>query len=450
MLKELLKPEIEELIETRDWNDLRIVLSSWPAPEICELILDTEKYLRVLIFRALPRELSAEVFSYFEHEQRDALLRDLTDQETRILLADMTPDDRTALLEELPAKATRRLINLLSPEDLKEARELLGYPEESIGRLMTPDFVAVRPEWTISQALSHIRVFGKDSETINRIYITDKAGNLLDDVLLRYIILADEDETISSLMDHNIVSVSAFDDQEVAVRTMEKYDIASLPVVDSEGKLLGIVTFDDVMDISVEEATEDFQKLSAINPVDQSYSNAGIFKLWWKRLPWLLILLLANSITTGVISFYSNAIESIVALTFFIPMILGTGGNTGTQSSTLIIRGLATGDLEFGAWFKIFTKEIIIGLMLGLVLGLVSFFRGFVEIHNGYQIPLAICISMIMTVVWANIVGAMLPIVLAKFKLDPAVISSPFISTFTDITGMVIYFNIAIRILGIL
>jgi magnesium transporter len=448
MLKELLKPEIKELIENHSWNDLRDVLESWPAPEIADLLLDTDKYTRVLIFRALQRELSAEVFSYLEHDQRDSLLRDLTDQEMKELLAEMSPDDRTSLLEELPAKATRRLLNLLSPGDLKEARELLGYPEESIGRLMTPDFVAVRPEWTISQALSHIRVFGKDSETINRIYVTDKSGNLLDDVLLRYIILADEEDTVSSLLDHTIVSVSAFDDQEMAVRMMERYDISAIPVVDSEGKLLGIVTFDDIMDVSAEEATEDFQKLSGINPVDQSYQNATVLKLWWKRIPWLIVLLLANSITTGVLSIYSSALESVIALTFFIPMILGTGGNTGTQSSTLIIRSLSVGDIEIKDWLKVFFKEMTVGLLLGAILGITAFLRGMWESNGDITIPLVISFSMVTTVIWANIVGAMLPLLLAKFKLDPAVISSPLISTFTDITGMLIYFNVAIRLLN--
>ncbi len=447
MLKQLMKPEIQELIERKNLNDLKDVLSTWPAPEIADLLLDIDKSSRAIIFRTLPRDLAAKVFSYLETDQRNALLYDLTDQETRQLLADIPPDDRTALFEELPAKVTMTLMNLLSPSDLKEARELLGYPEDSIGRLMTPDFVAVRPEWTVSQALKHIRIFGKDSETINRIYVTDKDGNLLDDVLLRNIILAEENQKISSLMDNNFVSVSAFDDQEVAVKIMEKYDIAALPVVDSQGKLVGIVTFDDIMDISKEEATEDFQKISGMTPFEETYQSVSVFKLWTKRLPWLAVLLFANSITTAVISSYQNAIESVIALTFFIPMLIGTGGNTGTQSSTLIIRSLAVGDITIKHWFKVFMKEIIIGILLGIALGLFAFIRGLVELHSGLEIPITIGVSMIAIVIWANIIGAMLPLIIAKLKLDPAVISSPFIATFTDITGMIIYFNIALMIL---
>lgn len=449
MLKELLKPEIMELIETRSWFDLKDCLDTWPAPEISDLLLELDKPDRVLLYRVLPRDIAAEVFSYLEYEQRDSLLFELTDQETRHLLEDMSPDDRTALLEELPAKATRRLLNLLSPEDLKEARELLGYPEESIGRKMTPDFVAIRPEWTVAQALAHIRKFGKDSETINRIYVTDSAGKLLDDILLRYIILADETASIASLMDYSAVSVSGFDDQEEAVRMMDKYDISALPVVDSSGHLAGIVTFDDIFDISEEEATEDFHKLSGINPVEQTYLSAPPLTLWWKRLPWLIGLLLANSITTGVLSIFANAIETVVALTFFLPMLLGAGGNTGTQSATLVIRGIATGDIEISDWWKILRKEILIGLLLGFSLGVVAYLRGIVQGHSGFELAFVVSLSMVILVIWANLIGAILPLVIAKAKLDPAVISSPFIATFIDVTGVVIYFTLASYLLGL-
>ena len=268
MLKELLRPEIHDLIENRRWSELKDVLASWPIPEVAELILDLEKADRVILFRLIPREISADVFAYMDQEQRNNLLFDLTDRETRELLSDLSPDDRTELLEELPAKVTRTMLNLLNHEDLREARELLGYPEESIGRKMTPDFVAVRPDWTIKEALEHIRKFGKDSETIYRIYITDKNGKLLDDILLRNIIIADSEKLVESLMDHTVISVSAFDDQELAVRVMEKYDLFAVPVTDSNGMLVGIVTFDDMYDISEEEATEDFQKIGGMTPVE--------------------------------------------------------------------------------------------------------------------------------------------------------------------------------------
>ncbi len=447
MLKELLKPEIQELINEHNWIDLKDVLASWPAPEIVDLFLDVEKQYRVLIFRALPRELSAEVFSYLDFDQQESFLYDLTDSETRQLLADLPPDDRTDLLEELPAKVTRKLLNLLAPDDLKEARKLLGYPEESIGRQMTPEYLAVRSNWTIKEALDHIRKFGRNTETFNRLYVTDKAGKLLDDILLRNLILAEEDEVISNLMDFNAISLSAFDDQERAVEIMEKYDMTALPVVDSQGILVGIVTFDDIMDIQKEEATEDIHKISAINPVDQPYMSATIWKLWAKRVPWLIALLFANFLTAGAISHYSDVLLQVVVLASFQPLLIGTAGNSGTQSATLIIRSIAVDGLNFTNWFKVLRKEVVVGLLLGLALGAISFLRGMLEGSGlNYKLAAVVSISMVIMVLWANIVGSLLPLALSKFKFDPAVISSPFMATFIDFTGILIYFNIAILI----
>lgn len=438
-----------ELIEARRWEELKQGLASWPPPEIAELLLDIEKQDRVILFRALPRDLSSEVFSYLDYEQRDALLHDMTDQETRELLADMSPDDRTALLEELPSKATRRMLNLLDPEDLREARELLGYPEDSIGRSMTPDFVAVRPFWTVAQALDHIRRFGKDSETIYRIYVTDKDGRLVDDILLRNIILAEKDETIETLMDHHVVSVSAFADQEEGVRAMERYDISALPVVDSVGQLVGIITFDDIMDISAEETTEDFQKISAIAPVDQSYLSASIWRLWMKRYPWLLTLLLANFITASVLSAYEDVLSRMVILVSFIPLLIGTAGNSGTQSSTLIIRSLAIGEVSLKNWLRVLGKELMVGLFLGIALGLVGYFVGWIIGGENIQIALVVSLSMISLIIWANLIGAILPLLIEKVRLDPAVISSPLIATLIDVSGIVVYLNIAILLIDI-
>lgn len=448
MLKELLKPEIQDLIDGHLWNDLKAVLESWPAPEIAELLLDIPKSNRVLLFRSLPRELSSEVFSHFEPDQQNAFLYEMTDQETRELLSDMSPDDRTELLEELPSEVTRTIMNLLSAEDFREALQLLGYPEDSIGRQMTPDFVAIRPNWTVKDALAHIRKYGKHSETVNRVYVTDSSGRLIDDILLRNIILASEDDKIDTLMDFNVVSISAFDDQEEAVHLLEKYDIAAIPVVDSKGHLIGIVTFDDIFDIQEEEATEDFQKIGAINPVDQSYLSASIWRLWGKRFPWLLVLLLMNFLTAGVINKYEDVLSSATVLAAFIPLLIGTAGNSGTQSATLIIRSLAIGDVEISNWFKVVSKELLVGLMLGSILGLVVYFGGFLGGANETKIAVIISLSMIILVVWANIIGCLLPIILAKIKLDPAVISGPFIATIIDVTGMLVYFNIAMLVLS--
>jgi magnesium transporter len=447
MLKELLKPDIEDLIDNRAWNDLREVLSSWPSPEIADLLLDIDKKDKVLLFRALTREISSDVFSYLEYEDQDELLKALSDQETREILEDLSPDDRTALLEELPAKVTLRMLNLLSAEDLKEARLLLGYPEDSVGRRMTPDFVAVKQDWTVKQALDHLRVFGKDSETLYRVYITDKSGKLIDDILLRNIILCDETEYISKLMDFNVVALSAFDDQEKAVKVMEKYDLHALPVVDSKGLLVGIVTFDDVFDIYEEESTEDIQKLGGMSPVYQSYVSSSSFKLYQKRLPWLMALLLTSFVSASLIDHYESVNRAYLILASFIPMLIGSAGNTGTQSSTLIIRALSTGDLEYTDWGLVIKKELILGLFLGITLALVAFLRVIFKGNSFFDFALVISISMFAMITWANIIGSILPLILARFRLDPAVISNPLIATILDSTGIMIYYNVAIYLL---
>lgn len=448
MLKELLRPEIEDIIKQRRWKDLRIGLEGWEPAEIAELLLEIEKEYKVLLFRALPREVSTQVFSHIDSEERDQLLNDLTDGETRRLLADMSPDDRTSLLEELPAKVTKSLMNMLSPEDLKEARYLLGYPEESIGRLMTPDFVTVQPDFTIKEAIEHIRKFGKDSETIYRVYVIDDNGRLIDDILLKNLILADENMFISELMDDSFLSLSAFEDREEAVKMLEKYDVLALPVVDSNGNIVGIVTFDDIYDVSEEETTEDFQRTSGINPLDQSYLSASVWKLYGKRIPWLLAMVFANFITASVISHYDYVTVAFVSLVAFIPLLTGTGGNSGTQSATLIIRGIATDDIRYKDWALVFRKELVVGFLLGISLALVAFARGVLEAEHGFDLAWVISISLITLILWSNIIGSLLPILLHKMNLDPAVISGPVITTIVDVSGLLIYFNIALYMLN--
>lgn len=449
MLKELLKPEIEELIEQHKWAELRDGISSWHPSEVAELLLSIDKKERVLLFRALPRDFATDVFTEYEYEEREELLNDLTDKETKYLLTNLSPDDRTDLLSELPAKVTRELMNMLSPEDLQEARTLLGYPEESVGRLMTPDFIKINEDWTVKDALNQIRKYGKDSETINRVYVLDKKGKLLDDILLKTLILSSEDTKISDLMDYSVTSISAFADQEEAVRYMEKYDVYVLPVVDSDGSLVGIVTFDDVFDVSEEEATEDFQKIGGMNPVDQSYLTASIPKLFIKRFPWLFALLLANFISAAVITYYEPVYTAALALVSFIPLLNGAAGNSGTQSATLIIRSLALGEIDARMWRRVFVKELILGVFMGGVLGVFTYLRGIIEGIENHEIAIVVSLSVVILLIWANLVGGLLPLILSKFRLDPAVISSPLITTLIDITGISIYFNIAILIMNI-
>lgn len=449
MLKELLKPEIQELIEKHKWFELKDALASWPAAEIADLLFDVEKHDKVLIFRILPRDIAAEVFSYFENEERDEFLLDLTDYEARQLITDLAPDDRTDLFEELPAKATKRLMNLLSAEDLKEVKQLLGYPEDSVGRAMTPDFVAVKAGWSVKRALDHIRKFGKDSETIYRIYVTGKGGVLLDDILLRNLIIASPDQTVADLMDENVISLSAFDDQEEAVKIFEKYDLFAVPVVDSQGVLVGIVTFDDVLDISEEEATEDFQKISGISPVDQTYLNASAFKLWRKRLPSISVMLVVNLFTALMLSKFHHVLNAETALTFFITLIIGTAGNSGTQSATLIIRSITVEEVEFSDIMKILWKEIFVGLMMGIVLSIMAFLIASIVDSSNIKVAYVVAVSVMSLVVWGCVLGGTLPLIISRIGIDPAVISSPLITTLIDISGSMVYMLIAIWILSL-
>ncbi|CAN5618003.1 magnesium transporter [soil metagenome] len=446
MLKDLLKPEILDLIEAHRWTDLRDVLADWPAPEIADLVLHLRKEDRVLLFRALPRGTATDVFSHLELEQQDDLLRDLTDEETRHLLADLPPDDRTHLLEELPGQATQRMLNLLGPADLKEARWLLGYPEESVGRLMTPDYVAVRPEWSVREALRHIRVQGKDSETINRIFVTDERWYLLDDIELRHFILAPPNATVADIMDQSVVSVSAFAHREEAVNAIRRYDQFVLPVVDSDGVLVGIVTVDDVLDVQEEETTEDFHRVASVGPVRMSLREAPFQVLYRARIGWLLVLVFMNIFSGAGIAAFEETIQAVVALVFFLPLLIDSGGNAGSQSATLMIRAMATGDVRMGDWFKLLSKELAVALAIGLTMAvgvsMIAYFRA-------PEVIAVVAITMTIIVLVGSLIGMSLPFVFTRLGWDPATASAPLITSLADISGVMIYFSIATWYLGI-
>jgi magnesium transporter len=441
-------PDIRDLIELKEWGVLRDRLREMPPPETAELIMQLDKIDRVLLFRLLPRQLSSEVFSFIDPEHQSILIRDLTDEETRRILADLRPDDRTQLFEELPGELTQKLLNWLPPSELREARQLLGYPEDSVGRLMTPEYVAVRAHWSIDQALLHIRRKGQELESINVVYVVDNHWKLLDELPLSRFILSEPDDRVEDIMDHIFVALSAFDDRENAILVMQRYDLNVVPVINTDGVMLGIVTVDDVLELAEEEATEDFHKIGGIAPVDIDYRHAGVTLLWKKRIGWLLLLLVADFFSSSVIAFYESSIEAVVALAFFIPMLIDTGGNTGTQSATLIIRGLATGQLSTREWPKVVWKEVRVGVILGLALALAVYARSFFWI-GGPEVGQVVATTMIVLVIWANLIGALLPIVLSKLKLDPAVVSSPFLTTMADVFGLIIYFNIARIMLGL-
>ena len=438
---------IEALIAGAHFKELSEHLSRWAYPEVADLMLRLDKPQQVLVYRALPRARAADVFAYLQPEDQDEVLEALTDADTRALLANLSPDDRTAMLEELPATVTRRLMQLLSPEDLAEARQLLGYPEESVGRLMTPDYIRIYAEWTCEQALTHIRKYGRDSEVFNILYVTDPAGKLVDIVRTRRLIMTAPDTVIEDMLNYNCVSISAHADRELAVERIQRYDINALPVVDADGVLLGIVTVDDIFDVAEEEATEDIQKGAAVAPLQTRYSVASAAQLFRKRIGWLLVLIFVNLISANVIARYEDYVMQFITLALFMPLVIASGGNCGAQSATLMVRALSTGDLELGDWLMAVGKELLVGLLLGGAMAVIA--AGVGQLYGGDpQIALIVGLSMISIVFVANSFGALLPFVLSRLKVDPAAASSPLITSVMDVLGLILYFSIAVRVLG--
>ncbi len=444
--------DLRELLKERRWKELAARQQDWPepslvAPEVTDELLELGTNDRVLLFRALPRELAAEVFAELGRETRDKLLLALTDDETSQLLEDLEPDDRTNLLGELPGEVTQRLLNLLPPDALLQARKLLGYPEHSVGRLMTPDYLAVKPEWTVARAIDHVRKRGKEDEASNMILVVDGSWRLLDDIPLQRFVLANPNELVSDIMDGQYVSLSAYKDREEAVNMMRRYDRLALPVVDSGGVLIGLVTVDDVLDVAAEEATEDFYRTSAIAPVREGYWDASIGLLYRSRILWLAALVLVNLISSGVIAAYEEMLVSYVALAFFIPLLIDTGGNAGSQSATIMIRAISLGEVHMKQWLRAVSKEVIIGLLIGTSLGIMGFFLG--VFRGGFEIGLIVMITMISMILVTNLLGVVLPFILIRLKRDPAVASGPLITSIADAMGLLLYFWVASLILKI-
>jgi magnesium transporter len=445
VLSQLLMPDIIEMLEDRRFNDLRIFLAAQPAPEIAELIAALQASDQLLVFRLLSRNMAGEVFSLLEYPSQNLLLENMAQDETRHVLTALTPDDRTALFEELPANVLQGLLNLLSDKDRKQALSLLSYPKDSVGRLMTNRYVYAREEWTVARTLEQIRAMGNDSETVMMIYIIDERGVLVDDLLLRKLILADPETPISSLMDRQYVALHSLQDREEAVMVFKKYDLYALPVVDSEGVLLGIVTNDDILDVSEEEATEDIHKGVAITPLSAGYLRTSLSMLYRSRIPWLVTLVFVNIFSGAGIAFFDTLIGSFVALVFFLPLLIASGGNAGAQSATLVIRGMALGELTLKDFMKVLWREIVVSLSLGLSMSAAVFFLAWWR--GGLRIGVVAAISMTLIVVCGSLIGMTLPFILRKLKIDPAVASSPLVTSLADILGVFIYLGIASALL---
>ncbi len=457
MLKSDSAPDIRQLIESRDFKGLRRKLAVLSAPEIAGIIDELSPPEDVAVFRLLPKDLATDAFEYLGPEKQHELIDALAKTKNRLveLLNDLSPDDRTALLEELPGPIAQRLLTMLSPEEREVAVKLLGYPEESIGRLMTTDYVAVRPEWTVAQTLDHIRRYGKDSETLDVIYVVDRGWRLLDDLHIREVLLADPGARISDLMDGRFTALKATDYQESAVSLFRDYDHIALPVTDTQGVLLGIVTIDDVWDVAEEETTEDIQKIGGQEALDEPYMETPFWTLVRKRAKWLVVLFVGEMLTTTAMGYFEEEIARAVVLALFVPLIISSGGNSGSQAATLIIRAMAVGEVTLRDWWKVMGREVLSGLSLGILLGVFGALRVAVwqkafGIYGEYWslIALTVGLSLVGVVVLGTLSGSMLPLLLKRLGADPAASSAPFVATLVDVTGVLIYFSVAALLLG--
>jgi magnesium transporter len=455
MLNQLLQPEIRALIDERNLSTLKEILNDWTPTDIADLItnLPAENEM-VVIFRLLPQNLAADTFEYLDFDMQMNLIRAMGKEETASILNEMSADDRTALLEELPSSAAKQMIMMLLPEERKIATSLLGYPENSVGRLMTPEYIAVKPEWDILQTLEHIRKYGKDSETLNIIYVIDDKGKLIDDIKIRDVLLAPLESRITDLMDENFVKLNVHMDQENAVEVFKKYDRVALPVVDALGFLMGIVTVDDVLDVAEEEATEDIHKLGGSEALEEAYIDTSVMDMVKKRGRWLVFLFVGEMMTASAMGFFEYQISKAVVLALFVPLIISSGGNSGSQAATLVIRAMSLGEIVLKDWWKVMKREIVSGFLLGCILGSVGFLRilvwtTFSDIYGShwFLIGLTVFGSLIGVVLWGTLTGSMLPFIIRRFGGDPATSSAPFVATLVDVVGIIIYFGFAIFLL---
>ncbi|CCB86228.1 magnesium transporter mgtE [Parachlamydia acanthamoebae UV-7] len=445
-LKELIRlhnqPEIEQTIKT-----------CLPA-DLADLLSDLSEKDQKYFFEILPSDVATKVFEFLDPSTQLEILKLLSASEVSNLLNAIAPDDRTAFLEKLPPKSLNEYLRLLSPPEQSVALKLLGYPENSVGRLMTPDFLAVRKEWSVKQVLDYIRAYGHDSETINLIYVVDEKGKLLDDIKIKEFLFVSPTYKVSDLMDNSFIALNVTDDQEVAVNSFKKNNRGALPVIDSHGILKGIVTIDDVLFVAEEEDTEDIQKIGGVEALEDPYMESPLLLLIRKRAFWLVILFVGELFTASAMAFFEEDIAKAVALALFVPLIISSGGNSGSQASSLIIRALALGEITLRDWWKVMGREIISGLLLGSVLAVIGFIRIgiwtlFTDIYgpHWFLLALTVSLSLIGVVTWGTIMGSMLPLLIKRLGGDPALSSAPFVATLVDVSGIIIYFSIALLIL---
>lgn len=441
--------EIKELLETKQYTRLRQKLVDLYDADIAVVMETLPEDDLIKIFRILPKDKAADVFAYLEVEHQQMIITSLSEKDAGNIVNNMMADDAADLFEEMPATVVKKILAAASPETRRDINHLLKYPEYSAGSIMTVEYVDLKENLTVSQALDRIRKVGVDSETINICYVLDQGRKLLGTVTLRQILLSDPDTELTEIMHENVISVNTLMDQEAVARQFQKYDFTSMPVVDNENRLVGIITVDDIVDILQEEATEDIEKMAAIVPSDKPYMKTGVFETWKKRIPWLLLLMVSATFTGGIISRAEDALSVYVVLTSFIPMIMDTGGNAGGQASVTIIRGLSLEEINYKDTFKVLWKEIRVALLCGITLAVCNFVKLMIVDRVTVAVALVVCITLVVAVFVAKFIGCMLPIFVKRIGFDPAVMASPFITTIVDALSLIAYFRIATLILHI-
>ena len=438
-----------ELLERRDYHALRAALARENEADIAEFLEELPQDRVLLAFRTLPKEVAAEVFSDLPPETQQVIITAATDQEVTALVEELYVDDAVDMLEELPANVVKRVLKNASPDTRKLINQFLNYPDSSVGSIMTAEFTDLKQGMTVAQAIDHIRRTGENSESVYTCYVTD-AGRRLEGVLtIKELLLARDEQHIADIMETEVITAETTEDQEEAVARMMKYDFISLPVVDKEGRLVGIVTVDDVMDVMEEEATEDFEKMAAMAPSEKPYPKTGVFTLAKHRILWLLVLMISGMITGGILGQYEAAFAAMPLLVTFIPMLTDTGGNAGSQSSTLVIRGMAVGDIELRDFLRVFWKEFRVSLLVGAVLSAVNFVRLIITYPGNEMIALTVALALFVTVLLAKTVGGVLPMAAKLVHADPAIMAAPLITTIVDAISLVVYFKIASALLAL-
>ncbi|MBE5856630.1 MAG: magnesium transporter [Lachnospiraceae bacterium] len=439
--------EIMELLKTKQYTVLRQRLSEINHADIADILEQMEEDDRLKVFRILPKDLAADVFAYLEVDNQQTIITSLSDKEASNIINNLMADDATDLLEEMPASVVKRLLAGANAETRRDINHLLRYPEQSAGSLMTVEYVDLKEGQTVQEALARLRKNGADSETIETLYVLDPSRKLVGIVTLRDLLFADPDSIIGDIMEENVISVTTLTDQEEVASQFKKYDFTAMPVVDNENRLVGIITVDDIVDIMVEETTEDMEKMAAIMPSDKPYIRTGIFETYKKRIPWLLLLMVSATFTGKIIQSFEDALAACAVLTAFIPMLMDTGGNAGGQASVTIIRGLSLDEIEYKDTLKIIWKEIRVAVLCGVTLALANFAKLMLFDRVGLTVSLVVCLTLVLVVGMAKVVGCTLPIAAKKLGFDPAVMASPFITTIVDALSLLVYLRIATNLL---